>query len=207
MKNRIKKVEEVVLRAAVEVVRKEEGALFVIGPARYERLLKQRVKPFSVFDKGAEKTLLGLAIVDGAVIIDADGMVQDYGAMIKNTKPYKGYGTRHAAAITAARNGTTSILCSEEERKIKVFRKGRLCMEIDALHKDIDKNIKNISTLLESHDVRNLFESIGAGFIGTVGLTALAPAVGIALVPGVLVFGGGYYAFKKFFQKQGSLKA
>lgn len=198
---RKKAIEQIVLKAAIEVVRKDEGALFVIGEGvKYERLLKQKLKPFSVFDPGAEKTLVGLAIVDGAVIITPEGIVKEYGVLIKNTRAFKGYGTRHAAGVTSSKNGSTSILCSEEERKIKIFRSGKLMMQIDALEKGIEKKVPEISTMLESSEVKSLLESLGMGFIGTLGVGALAPALGIALIPGVIVFGGSYYAIKKLIE-------
>ena len=112
--------------------------------------------------------------------------------MIKHTTPFVGYGTRHAAAMTASKGNNISILCSEEERKIKIFRNGKYIMQLDALEKNIKKEI---------HDVATLFESIGAGFLGTIGTAALAPAIGIALIPGVLVFGGSYFAIKSLLKK------
>ncbi len=198
----LKKIEEHVLKSAIEVVRKEEGALFVIGEVDYDVLLGQKFQPFSVFDPGAVKTLVGLAIVDGAVIIDAQGNVKDYGALIKNTQPFKGFGTRHAAALTASNNGNTSILCSEEERKVKIFKKGKLIMQVDALQRDIEKKVPEISNLLESNDVKSLLESLGIGFVGTAAVSVLAPAIGVAFIPGVLVFGGGYFAIKKLLENR-----
>ena len=108
--------------------------------------------------------------------------------MIKNTKAFSGFVTRHSAAFTASKNSNVAILCSEEERKIKIFRNGKYIMQIDALQKNVDKNIPRITTL---------FESLGAGFLGTIGAVTLAPALGITLIPGVLIFGGSYLAIKK----------
>jgi hypothetical protein len=196
-----KSIEQIVLKSAIEVVRKGEGSLFVIGEGvKYERLLHQKLKPFSVFDAGAEKTLVGLAIVDGAVIITPEGIVKEYGVLIKNTRAFKGFGTRHAAAVTAAKSGNTVILCSEEERKIKIFRSGRLVMQVDALEKGIEKKVPEISTMLESGEVKDLLASLGMGFLGTIGVGALVPALGVALIPGVIVFGGSYYAIKKLIE-------
>ena len=200
---RIKQVEEKVLNVAIEVVKKGEGALFVIGgDVTYDRLLKQKFEPFSVFDPGAEKILLGLAVIDGAVIIGRDGAVRDYSALIKDTKPLTGFGTRHAAALTAAKEDNIVVLCSEEERKIKIFRKGKMVMQVDALQKNIEKEVPEISNMLESPEVKSLLESVGAGFIGTIGVATLAPALGISLLPGVIIFGGSYFAIKKLLEKQ-----
>ena len=188
-KSKIKEIEEKILKLAVHIARDGEGALFVIGEnVEYSLLVKQRMKMFSVLEQGSEKTLRALAIMDGAVIISREGLVVSYGAMIKKSKPYIGYGTRHAAAMTASKNKNIVIMCSEEERKVKIFRNGKFIMQMDALQKDVEKDIPKVADVLES---------MGAGFVGVIGAAALAPALGIALVPGVIIFGGGYYAAKK----------
>lgn len=198
MKNSFKKIEEVILNAAIDIAKNGKGALFVIGSnVKYEKLLKQRLEPFSVFSKGAEKLLKSLGTIDGAVIIDKKGKVIEYGVMIKGTKAFVGYGTRHAAAMTASKNNNIVILCSEEEQKVKIFKDGKYVMQIDALQKNVEKSVPRISTTLES---------LGAGFLGTIGVASLAPALGIALIPGVLVFGGSYFAIKKIIEKLTSKK-
>jgi len=189
MTRKIKKIEEKVLEIAVELAKKGEGALFVIGDKiKYDSLIKQKIEKFNIFDSGAEKILKSIATIDGAIIIRKNGDVIGYGAMIKKSKPYAGYGTRHAAAVTASEKGNISIMSSEEERKVKIFRDGKFIMQMDALQKNIEKEIPKVASFLES---------IGAGLIGVVGVTALAPALGIALLPGVIIFGVGYYAFKE----------
>jgi len=194
----IKKTEEKILKIAKELAREGNGALFVIGDdVSYEKLFKQKFQPFDIFDKGAEKLLKGLAVIDGAVIISKDGEVGNYGVMIKKTKAFPGFGTRHAAAMTASRKGNTAILCSEEERKVKIFRDGRYVMQIDALQKNVEKNISGISRMLET---------IGAGFIGTFGVAVIAPSLGITILPGVLIFGGSYYAIKKLIERLRKIK-
>ncbi|MFH1500416.1 MAG: DNA integrity scanning protein DisA nucleotide-binding domain protein [archaeon] len=189
----IKNVEEKILKVAIELAKKGEGALFVIGnKVGYEKLLKQRFEPFSIFDSGAEKLLKSLAIIDGAMIINPKGGVVDYGAMIKKSRAFIGYGTRHAAAITASKNNSTSILCSEEEHKVKIFKNGKYIMQVDALQKNVEKQVSRITTLLES---------LGAGLVGTIGAATLAPTLGVALIPGVLVFGGSYLAIKSIIER------
>ena len=188
-----KKIEQEILKVAIDVAKKGEGALFVIGTkVNYERLLKQKFTSFNILEKGSRKILTSLAMIDGAVIIDKKGNVKAYGAMIKKTRAHKGYGTRHAAALTASKNNNTSILCSEEEKKIKIFKNGRYVMQIDALEKNIEKQTNSIATMLET---------IGAGFIGTIGAATLVPTLGISLIPGVIVFGGSYYAIKSVLKK------
>jgi len=187
-----KEIERKILDAALEVCKKGEGALFVIGEnVKYEKLIQYNFQPFNVLDKGGVKILTGIAMIDGAVIIDKEGNVKEYAVLIKNSKAFMGYGTRHAAAIKASQNGNTAILCSEEEKKVKIFKNGKYVMQIDSLEKGIEKKTNHIAIMLET---------LGAGLVGTVGAVTVAPTLGVALLPGVIVFGGSYYALKKFFK-------
>ncbi len=197
-KQNIKKIEEKIIAIAIEIAKEGEGALFVIGKGvEYTLLRKQKVRLFNLFDHDAEKILKNIAVIDGAVIIDNQGNVLAYSAMIQKAKPFFGYGTRHAAAMTASKNGNLAILCSQEEHKVKIFKNGRLIMQLDAFQKNIEKEISRISSILES---------LGAGVLGTIGVATLAPALGIALIPGVLVFGASYYAIKKIVKKHKKLE-
>jgi DNA integrity scanning protein DisA with diadenylate cyclase activity len=181
-------VEKKLLEIAIELAKKGEGALFIVGSeVEYEVLLKQTIPPFSIFDSGADKLLKSIATIDGAIVLDKAGNVMAYGAMIKKSKPFLGYGTRHAAALTGSKNKRIAILSSEEERKVKIFRDGKFVMQMDALQKNIEKEIPKVASFLEA---------IGAGLLGTVGATVLVPAVGVALLPGVIIFGASYYALK-----------
>lgn len=192
-KERIKKIEEAVIKIAIEIAKSGEGALIVIGEnIKYERLIRQKFSRLNIFDNGAPKILKGLAVIDGAVILDKKGNLVDYGVLIKKTKAFVGYGTRHAAAVAASNNENIAVMISEEERKIKVFKNGRYLMQIDAFEKNVEKKVPMISTVLES---------VGAGVLGTIGTATLAPTLGIALLPGIIVFGGSYYAIKAFMSK------
>ncbi|MCX6742255.1 MAG: diadenylate cyclase [Candidatus Pacearchaeota archaeon] len=192
-KKKMKQIEEKILSISVALARKGEGALFIIGDrVDYTLLVKQRIEKFNLFDLGADKLLKSIASMDGCVIIDRKGNVLAYGAMVKKTRPFVGYGTRHAAAFTASMKGNTSILCSEEEHKVKIFKNGKLIMQIDGLQKNVEKDIPKITSILES---------LGAGVVGTIGVVALAPALGVALIPGVIIFGAGYYAIKNIIKR------
>src|SRR3989344_9608225 len=167
MKKDIKKIEKIILKIAIEIAKSGEGSLFVIGDkVNYSKLIKQKFGKLSIFDNGAEKILKGLAVIDGAVIINKKGDLIDYGVMIKNARPFVGFGTRHAAAMTGSKNGNISILASEEERKVKIFKNERYIMQIDALQKGVIKSASTASKILES---------TGAGFLGTIGAVTLAP--------------------------------
>ena len=190
---KLKKIEEKILKVAIEIAREGQGALLVIGKdVRYERLIKQKFGKLNIFEEGAEKVLKGLAVIDGAVVIDLEGNLTDYGVLIKNSMPFVGFGTRHAAAMTASKGKNIAILVSEEERKVKVFQNGKYLMQIDSLQKNVEKNIPLMSKILES---------TGAGVIGTIGTVAVVPTLGIALIPGIILFGGSYFAIKSFLEK------
>jgi DNA integrity scanning protein DisA with diadenylate cyclase activity len=194
-KNIMKDIEEKLIKIGIEIAREGGGALFVIGEKiDYEKLMKHSFGKLNVFDKGAEKVLKGLAVIDGAVIIDRKGNLIEYSVLIKKSKPFVGFGTRHAAAMTASKNGNISIMISEEERKVKIFKNGKYLMQVDALQKNVEKEIPLMTKVLES---------TGIGVIGTIGTAVLAPTLGVALIPGIIVFGGSYFAIKAFFEKQG----
>ena len=186
-------IEKVIIKISIEIAKRGEGALFVIGDRiHYGKLVRHKCGKINVFDKGAEKVLKGLAVIDGATIIDRKGNLVNYGVLIKNTRPFVGFGTRHAAAVTASKNGNVAILSSEEERKVKIFRSGRYIMQIDALQKNVEQKVPAISKILET---------AGAGTLGYIGAATLAPTLGIALIPGIVVFGGSYYAIKSFLDR------
>ena len=190
---KLQEIEEKIIKIGIELAQSGEGALFILGEnIKYDKLIDKKFDELSIFDKGAEKILKGLAVIDGAIIVSKEGEIIDYGVMIKNSKPFVGYGTRHAAAMTASKNNNIAILVSEEERKVKVFKDGKYLMQIDALQKNIKKDASFASKILES---------TGAGVIGTIGAVTLAPTLGVALIPGIVVFGGSYYAIKAFLDK------
>ena len=190
---KLQEIEEKIIKIGIELAQSGEGALFILGEnIKYDKLIDKKFDELSIFDKGAEKILKGLAVIDVAIIVSKEGEIIDYGVMIKNSKPFVGYGTRHAAAMTASKNNNIAILVSEEERKVKIFKDGKYLMQIDALQKNIKKDASYASKILES---------TGAGVIGTIGAVTLAPTLGVALIPGIVVFGGSYYAIKAFLDK------
>ncbi len=186
----IKKIEDVLIQTGIEVARKGEGALFIISDkCKYKKLLKQKIESFSIFEKGARKLLLSIAMIDGAVILNPEGMLIQYGARVESKGIFQGYGTRHAAAYSASKNpDTIAVLVSQEEKKIKIFKKGKVIIQIDALQKNVEKQVSEFNEILES---------VGIGTISTLGVTALAPALGVAIVPGIILFGAPYYLIKK----------
>ena len=191
MKNKSKNLEENIIKVCLKIAKRNEGALFVIGNTKYKPLIEQTVPKFEAAKN--PKLLESLALIDGAVILNKKGIVTAYGVMIKSTSAYKNFGTRHSAALSASKeNGNTAILISEEDKKIRIFKKGKMIMQIDPSQKNVEKSVSNVA---------NLMESIGAGTLGTIGTTILAPTLGVALLPGVIVFGSAYYFGKKLLAK------
>jgi len=183
------KIKKIILEIAIEIAKEGKGALFVIGDkVNYEETFPQIIKKGNIFEQGMKKVLKSVGTLDGAVIIDNQGNLVSYGAIIKNIeKPYYGFGTRHAASIEASKNGNICILCSEEEHKVKIFRDGKYLMEIDALAKGIEEKINNIN---------EFFESAGVGALATIGVSTIVPAIGLAVIPGIIIFGSSHYLLK-----------
>ena len=186
----LKELQETLIQVGLRIAKRGEGALFVVGETEYSSLVDQTVPPFKVIEN--PKLLESLALMDGAVILDKEGIMRAYGAMIKTTKTYKNFGTRHSAGLTAAQGDNLVVIISEEDKKIRILKKGKMIMQIDALQKNVENTIPQAVDLLES---------VGAGAIGTIGTSLLIPALGITLLPGIIVFGSAYY-LRKFLSKK-----
>lgn len=191
--SKLHKIEEVLIEISIKIAKQEKGCLFVIkkNGLNYETLIHQDVEPFDIVDN--QRRLEALALLDGACIIDKDGKLIAYSAKIKDTKIFKGFGTRHSAGYTASLNKNIAILSSEEDKKIRIFRNGNLVMQIDPMEKNIEYRTK---------EAVNVLESIGAGSIATLGATVLAPTLGITLIPGIVIFGSTYYLIKMLQKKK-----
>lgn len=181
-----KKLEETLIQTGLKIAKRGEGALFVVGKVEYKPLVNQTIPPFKAVNN--PKLLESLALMDGAVIINEKGYVIAYGVMIKSKRTLKNFGTRHSAGLSAAKGNNLVVIISEEERKIKILKKGKMVMQIDALQKNVEKNVSGAVKALES---------IGAGTLGTIGTSLLLPALGISFLPGVIFFGSVYYLGKK----------
>ena len=187
-----KELEETLMRVCLRIAKRDEGALLVIGKVKYSPLIEQSVPNFEANKN--PKLLESLALIDGAVILNKQGFVTAYGALIKTRTAFKNFGTRHSAAMTASKNKDNMVcLVCEEDKKIRVFKKGRMIMQIDPKEKNIENSISPATDILET---------IGAGTLGTIGTSILAPTLGITLLPGVVVFGSAYYFGKKLFRNK-----
>jgi len=121
-----KELQETLIQVGLRIAKRGEGALFVVGEVKYKLLVDQDVPPFNVTKN--PKLLESLAIMDGAVIIDSDGKMKAYGAMIKSTRTFKNFGTRHSAGISASKKGNLVVIISEEDKKVRVLKEGKMIL-------------------------------------------------------------------------------
>lgn len=194
--SKLKKIEETILQVSMRIAKRGEGAMFIIGNnIKYEPLVEQSVPPFHVSKN--PKLLESLALMDGAVMIDKNGFMKGYGLMIKTKKTFKNFGTRHSGAMAAAIKGNLVYIISEEDRKVKIMKEGKIIMQIDPFEKNVEKNVPVISEWLET---------LGAGTLGSISAATLVPTLGLTFLPGVIIFGSAYYISKmitnSFIQKK-----
>lgn len=182
-------IEETLTRIALKVAKDHKGCIFVIMNNKfdYSPLIEQDIKPFSVFEN--QRRTESLCRLDGACIISPDGNLLAYSQNILNVRSFMGFGLRHSSSYTASMNKNTAICSSEEDAKVRIFKDGKLIMQLDALEKGIETKTKEIG---------NILESVGIGTLSSIGVGILAPTVGITLIPGILIFTTAHYAFKLF---------
>jgi hypothetical protein len=179
-------VQEFLIKIGIKIAKRNEGALFVVGKTKYSKLIDQSMPKFEAMKN--PKLLESLALIDGAVIINKKGFVEAYGVLIKTSSAFKNFGTRHSAAMTASKAKENFVLLvSEEDKKIRIFKGGKIVMQIDPENKHVEESISSAAGILES---------IGVGTVGTISVGLLAPTLGITLLPGVVVFGAAHYLGK-----------
>jgi len=164
------------------------GALFVIAKGKkfkniYESLYPQVLSDHKIFEKGAKQLILKLAELDGAFLIDENGKIIAFGARILKSRALPGYGTKHAAAtgITSHIKNSTAILVSEESHWIKIFKDGKIVLEMDSA-KNPPSVTNKVVTFLSDNDTALL-------------ATAGASAAVMGVIP-VVIISGTYLAFK-----------
>ncbi len=124
---------------AQKIAEKKQGALFIIGPKQrlkgaFESLYPQIINPHPIDEQGINAVVEKLAELDGACVFTDNGDFLAFGARVKKSIPLIGYGTKHAAAtgITTLIPEATAILVSEESGWIKIFKEGKIVVEMDA---------------------------------------------------------------------------
>jgi len=183
-------VMRVILNISKHLAKENQGALFIIADReKIEGNYRLHYPPVqfagNLLSKGMDAVVEKLATLDGAVIFTPDGELVAYGSRILKSETLLGFGTRHAAArgITLFDDSFTAILVSEESSWIKVFQKGDVVLETDAV--DIEPStLDKVSRFLTNHDMALL---AGAG---------ISVAAGIVSAPAVLIVGGAYMMVK-----------
>lgn len=177
-----------ILNISKRLARENQGALFVIADRNqiegdYRLHYPQIQFAGNLLSKGMDAVVEKLATLDGAMIFTPKGEMVAYGSRILKSETLLGFGTKHAAArgITLYDETITAVLVSEESGWIKVFQKGDIVLETDAV--DIETStLDKVSRFLTNQD------------------TALLASAGIAAAAlgasPVLIVGGAYMIVK-----------
>lgn len=138
---------EIALRFASEGREgKPIGTIFVIGdPEQLEKHTRQLIlnpceghprKARSIYNPRFFETLRELAVLDGAFIVSAKGVVESAGTYLdapaKTIRLRAGLGARHAAAaaLTAATD-TVTVVLSQSSGAVTVFHTGQAVLELE----------------------------------------------------------------------------
>ncbi len=183
-------VMRVILNVSKNLAKEKQGALFVIADhenitGNYRPHYPQLQFTGDLLSKGMDTVIEKLATLDGAMIFTPEGTLIAYGSRILKSETLLGFGTKHAAAkgITSFDNSATAVLVSEESGWIKVFQKGDIVLETDAV--DIESSIlEKVSSFLTNRDMALL---AGAG---------ITVAAGMVTAPALLIVGGAYMVVK-----------
>ncbi len=177
-----------ILNISKRLARENKGALFVIADrekikGNYHLHYPQIQFAGNLLTKGMDAVVEKLATLDGAMIFTPKGELVAYGSRLLRSETLIGFGTKHAAAkgITLYDESFSAVLVSEESGWIKVFQKGEIVLETDAV--DIEPTtLDKVSRFLTNQD------------------TALLASAGIAAAalgaPAVLIVGGAYMVVK-----------
>jgi DNA integrity scanning protein DisA with diadenylate cyclase activity len=159
-----KQIEETILETCIKIGKRGEGAIILVGDAKCSPLVNQSVTPFKITNN--PKLLESLALMDGAVIVSEDGMLKSYGVKLETGNVImRNFGTRHSAALSASMiKGNTVFVVSEEDRKVRILKEGKIILEIDSLTKNVEQKIPEISKIMES---------VGYGTLGVLGMSVL----------------------------------
>ncbi len=142
---------EKVLRIALELANhgregKSVGAIFVLGDKDkvLENVKQMIFNPFkgyapderNILKANLDDTLKEYSLLDGAIVIDCNGVIETAGAYISVSAAVedlpKGLGARHiaAASITAVTNAI-SIVVSESTGDVTIFKNGSIITRIE----------------------------------------------------------------------------
>jgi diadenylate cyclase len=177
-----------ILNISKRLAKDNQGALFVLADRQkidgfYRCHYPQIQFAGNLLSKGMGAVVEKLATLDGAIIFSPEGEMIAYGSRILKSETLLGFGTKHAAArgITLFDESITAVLVSEESGWIKVFQKGEIVLETDAV--DIEPStLDKVSRFLTNQDT---------ALLASAGIAAAA----IGATP-VLIVGGAYMMIK-----------
>jgi len=185
-----KGVAKILVDIAMEFGREKKGSMFVVTHSdikKYYKLLYPDLfsdRTVNIHDKSAQIVLKKLADLDGAIILDEEGNILAYGAQITKTLLYKGHGTRHSAALgISSLPRTISIVSSEEDGCVRIFRNGITFIEINPFTQTPPTLSERIADLMTSSSIPLL----GGGSLASV-------ALGVNPFVAAIVFTGSYIA-------------
>jgi len=152
---------EYVLSLANKYALEKKGSLFIITKKNISRYYEQLYpdlfsdKNISIKDKETQIVIDVLANLDGAFIIDETGRVVTYGAKIKKTKVFLGHGTRHSAALgITSVNDVMSILSSEEDGMVRIFKNSRIVAELNPKTGEDRKFVEKLANLFSKAEIQ-----------------------------------------------------
>lgn len=202
-----KNVIKEIMKLATTMARKKKGSFYIITKEslskHYETLYPELFsgKNVRIDNEPARTLLLYLSEMDGAIVINENGIIETYGAKIKKTKILPGHGTRHSAALGISRvQGTLVIISSEEDGLIRTFDNGKLVAEINP---ETGKNTKFIDRFAELFTKTDIQVATSSGIASL--LIGLNPLVAGAVFTGSWIITKYGLASMKDFIKTGRI--
>lgn len=152
---------EAVLSLVNKYASEKKGSLFIITKnnisKNYEQLYPDLFsgKDICIKDKETQIVVDVLADLDGAFVISETGRIITYGAKIKLTKVFLGHGTRHSAALGITKQkDVMSILSSEEDGMVRIFKHERIYAEINPKTGENKKFIEKLANLFSKAEIQ-----------------------------------------------------
>ena len=152
---------KLILSIVNQYASENKGSLFVITKndlSKYYDLLYPDLfsgKNINIKNKETQIVLEKLADLDGAFIINEDGKIIAYGAKLKKTKVFLGHGTRHASALGITElKDVMSILSSEEDGMVRIFKNKRIIAEINPKTGENKKFIEKLANLFSKAEIQ-----------------------------------------------------
>lgn len=135
--------------ATTEMEGRQLGAAFIIGDADSVLKLSTQlmINPFEnhevkIQDKNVWELIKKYAALDGAFVIDRNGIVRAAHCKLEAGRKVdipRGLGTRHrAVAAMSLATDSVGVTVSQEDRRIRIFKKGRMIAQIEPKRRVIE---------------------------------------------------------------------